>query len=98
MLLVEICGGFAGRLTGPGLMVTFTGTVTLTGPAPTVTTLGEPPGWSLVRVPSARQLATNTTPKATPPRTNAQKAATANTGGCERPGPGLTHRGRTRAH
>src|SRR5216683_1720241 len=65
-----------------------TGTVTDIGPAPTVTTPIGTPGRSLTRAASARQLATNMTPKAAPPSTNAQKAATAKTGGPERPGLG----------
>src|SRR5437870_3032824 len=83
---VEISGGLTGRLIGPGLIAI--GTVTDIGPAPTVTTPVGVPGRSPARVASTRQLATNMTPKATPPSTNAQNAATANTGGPERPGPG----------
>src|SRR6266852_4166182 len=65
-----------------------TGTVTDIGPAPTVTTPIGTPGRSLTRAASARQLAMNITPKAAPPSTNAQNAATAKRGGPERPGLG----------
>src|SRR5258708_6679255 len=84
---VEISGGLTGMLIGPGLMAT--GTVTDIGPAPTVTTrVGWPAARSLARAASTRQLATNMTPKAAPPSTNAQNAATAKVGGPERPGLG----------
>ena len=85
-MLVEISGGLTGMLIW--LEPMDTGTVTETRPAPTVTTPGVVPGWLLARAASARQLPMNMTPKATPPRTNAQNAATAKAGGPERPGLG----------
>src|SRR5438445_1588817 len=102
MLLVMsdgLTGAGIGTLIEPGLIATDTliGTLTDTGPAATVTTFGGALiGASAVRAPNARQLATKTPPKTTPPRTNAQKATTAKNGGPERPiGGTLTGNGPT---
>src|SRR5579862_3215615 len=100
MLVVRsagLAGGALGALlTGPGLSVIVTGTLTVTGPAATVTTLGGTPGADgLGCALSARSLATNTTPNAIPPSTNAQKAATVNRGGPEPPAPGALNANET---
>src|SRR5439155_2886273 len=72
-MLLEISAGLVGRLMiGGGFIVT--GTLTVTGPAATIITLGGKPGRSVARMARARQLDANTTPKAMPPRTNVQKA------------------------
>src|SRR5579864_22299 len=87
MFEATCCAGLGAAAVNDGELIV-TGTVTLTGPAPSITTGGGAPGsrWAFIRVLSVRQLLTKTPPKTRPPTTKAQKAMTVNSGGPDLPG------------